>query len=84
MIDCILLTGLLYIAGTDFNGDPYLANIDMIVSVTQDLSVSDTDARPRTMITTTNGVIVEDSTILDVAVGMRTCEAFYIVEEPEQ
>lgn len=77
MIDCIFLAGLFYIAGTDINGDPYFANIDFIAHVVQDISISDTDDTPRTMITTTNGTIVEDLDILDVAVGISRCESIY-------
>jgi hypothetical protein len=77
MIECIVLTGLFYIAGTDINGDPYFANVDMIVSVTEDLSIRDTGIKPRTMITTLNGIIVEDLPIFDVAVGMSSCEGVY-------
>jgi hypothetical protein len=77
MIECIFLAGLFYIAGSDINGDPYFANIDMIVSVTEDLSITDTDNTPRTMITTLNGTIVENVPILDVAVGISRCEGVY-------
>lgn len=77
MIDCIFLAGLFYIAGTDINGDRYFANIDMIVSATQNMSISDTNNTPRTMITTVNGTIVENVDILDVAVGIARCEDLY-------
>jgi hypothetical protein len=77
MIECIYLAGLWYIAGTDINSDRYFVNIDMIVSVSQNMSISDTNSVPRTIIQTVNGTIVEDSDILDVAVGISRCEDLY-------
>jgi hypothetical protein len=77
MIECIFLAGLWYIAGNDINGDRYFANIDMIVSVTQNMSISDAGDEYRTLIQTINGTIVEDTDILDVAVGISRCEDLY-------
>jgi hypothetical protein len=77
MIECIFLAGLWYIAGTDINGDRYFANIDMIVSATQNMSISDGGGSSRTIIQTVNGTIVEDLDILDVAVGISRCEDLY-------
>ena len=77
MIECIYLAGLWYIAGTDINSDRYFVNIDMIVSVSQNMSISDTNSVPRTIIHTVNGTIVEDLDILDVAVGISRCEDLY-------
>lgn len=77
MIECIFLAGLWYIAGVDINNDRYFANIDMIVSVTQNMSISDSGGPPRTIIQTVNGTIVEDTDILDVAIGISRCEDLY-------
>jgi hypothetical protein len=77
MIECIFLAGLWYIAGTDINGDRYFVNIDMIVSATQNMSISDIGGSSRTIIQTVNGTIVEDLDILDVAVGISRCEDLY-------
>jgi hypothetical protein len=43
------------------------------------MSVSDVnnDSRPRTLLHTENGVIVEDLEILDVAVGIARCEELF-------
>lgn len=76
MIDCIFVAGMLFLSGQDWNGDRYLLNIDEIVSVTQDMSVQGT--KPRTLITATNGLIVEDVEILDVAVGIASCEYYFM------
>jgi len=77
MIECMLLAGLWYIAGTDINGDRYFVNIDMIVSATQNMSISDIGGSSRTIIQTLNGTIVEDLDILDVAIGISRCEDLY-------
>jgi hypothetical protein len=77
MIECIFLAGLWYIAGTDINSDRYFVNIDMIVSATQNMSISDIGGSSRTIIQTVNGTIVEDLDILDVAVGISRCEDLY-------
>jgi hypothetical protein len=77
MIECIFLAGLWYIAGNDINGDRYFVNIDMIVSATQNMSISDIGGSSRTIIQTINGTIVEDLDILDVAVGISRCEDLY-------
>lgn len=78
-MDCIFVAGILFMVGTDWNGDRYMINIDQITNVSQNMSISDNqnDMRPRTIITTTNGMIVEDHPILDVAVGISTCEVVY-------
>ena len=78
-MDCVFMAGLLFIVGTDWNGDRYMINIDQITSAYQQMSISDSqdDMRPRTFITTTNGTIVEDIEILDVAFGLGRCEAAY-------
>ena len=78
-MDCIYIAGLLFVVGTDWNGDRYMINYDHITSVSQQMSISDSqdDMRPRTFITTTNGTIVEDVEILDVAFGLGRCEAAY-------
>jgi hypothetical protein len=73
----MLLAGLWYIAGTDINGDRYFVNIDMIVSATQNMSISDMGGSSRTIIQTLNGTIVEDLDILDVAIGISRCEDLY-------
>lgn len=76
-MDCIFIAGLLYLVGTDWNGDRYAVNVDMISHVVEDMSISDLDLRSRTMITTNNGTIVEDLTILDVMTGISMCESYF-------
>lgn len=76
MIDCIIVTGWLFLIGEDWNGDRYMINIDHIVSVSQNMEPG--EVRPRTLISTTNGIIVEDVEILDVAVGISRCEYYYM------
>jgi len=78
-MDCVFMAGLLFMVGTDWNGDRYMINIDQITNVTQQMSISDSqdDMRPRTFITTTNGTIVEDNEIIEVAFGLGRCEAAY-------
>ena len=78
-MDCIFAAGLLFMVGTDWNEDRYMVNIDQITSVVQQMGISDsqTDMRPRTMISTTNETIVEDVEILDVAYALGRCEAAY-------
>lgn len=85
-MDCILVAGIFFLAGTDWNGDRYVLNIDMINHITQAMSISDTDnddPRNRTMITTTNGLIVEDAAILHVISAISTCERYYMDEYAE-
>ena len=76
-MDCMFVAGLLFIVGTDWNQDRQMINIDQITNVTQQMSISDNqdDMRPRTFITTTNGTIVEDAQILEVAFTLGRCEA---------
>jgi hypothetical protein len=76
MMDCIIVAGLLFLVGEDWNGDRYMINIDEIVSVSQNMELD--QVRPRTIISTTNGMIVEDVEILDVAVGISRCEYYYM------
>ena len=78
-MDCVFIAGLLFVVGTDWNGDRYMINIDEITNVTQQMSISDgqDDMRPRTFITTTNGTIVEDNEILEIAFGLGRCEVAY-------
>ena len=78
-MDCIFAAGLLFIVGTDWNGDRYMINIDQITNVTQLMSISDSqdDMRPRTFIRTSGDTIVEDVEILDVAFALGRCEAAY-------
>ena len=78
-MDCVFIAGLLFVVGTDWNGDRYMLNLDQVTSVVQDMSISDSqnDFRPRTMITTRNGTIVEDVDILDVAFAFSVCEQVY-------
>jgi hypothetical protein len=85
-MDCVFMAGLLFMVGTDWNGDRYMINIDQITNVTQQMSISDSqdDMRPRTFITTTNGTIVEDVEILDVAFGLGRCEAAYNAAREQQ
>jgi hypothetical protein len=78
-MDCVFIAGLLFVVGTDWNGDRYMINLDTVTNVVQDMSISDAqnDYRPRTMITTTNGTIVEDVDILDIAYSFSVCEQVY-------
>jgi hypothetical protein len=83
MISCIYLAGLFYIAGYDINNDPYMINIDMISHVVESTSVPDTQTGVsgiRTMITTTNGTVVVNYEIMDVAIGIQDCERYYAIE----
>ena len=86
-MDCVFIAGLLFVVGTDWNGDRYMLNLDTVTNVVQDMSISDTqnDIRPRTMITTTNGTIVEDVDILDIAYTFAVCEQVYdAARNPQQ
>ena len=78
-MDCIFAAGLLFIVGTDWNGDRYMVNIDQLTNITQQMSITDdqSDMRPRTFITSVNGTIVEDAEILDVAFALGRCEVAY-------
>jgi hypothetical protein len=78
-MECIYVAGWLMLAGTDWNGDRYILNIEKFVYAQQVMSVSDVnnDSRPRTLLHTENGVIVEDLEILDVAVGLARCEELF-------
>lgn len=76
MIDCIFIAGLLFMVGEDWNGDRYMINIDEIVSVTQNMDPD--NFQPRTLILTTNGTVVEDVDILDIAQGISMCEYFFM------
>lgn len=80
MIECIYVAGWLYLAGVNWNGDNYFVNIDMISHVEEKMSVSDTNNRYRTLIHTTNGIIVEDVTALDVAVAISSCDYYFMYE----
>lgn len=82
MMDCLYVVGLLFLAGEDWNGDRYLVNLDHIVSITQDMRPE--NFQPRTLITTTNGTIVENLEILDVAVGISYCEQFFYYDYEEE
>lgn len=73
MIECIVLAGNLFLAGVDINGDNYLVNVDYITHVVEDMTRPDQNT-PISLITTTNGTIVEDLTIYDVAEGLMWCE----------
>ena len=80
MISCIFLGGIFYITGYDTNNDPYMVNIDMISHVIEDTSISDIDENfytYKTMITTTNGTVVVNYQIMDVAIGIQDCERYY-------
>jgi hypothetical protein len=83
MISCLFIGGLFFIGGYDINGNPYMVNIDMIAHVVEDVSVKDTAnnfGSFRTMITTTNGTIVTNGDIMDVAIGIEDCERYYAIE----
>jgi hypothetical protein len=82
-MDCIYVAGWLMLAGTDWNGDKYLLNLERFVFAQQVISVSDIDSRPRTLLHTDNGIIVEDLEILDVAVGIARCEEYFFYPEDE-
>jgi hypothetical protein len=81
-MDCIYVAGWLMLAGTDWNGDRYLLNLEKFVYAQQIMSVSDiaNDYRPRTLLHTDNGIIVEDLEILEVAVGIARCEDLFFAE----
>jgi hypothetical protein len=81
MIDCLYLAGWLMLAGDDWNGDHYFINIDHITHVQQNVGVSDTDPRPRTLIYTTNGMIVEDVPIVDIAIAIVSCQGYFLPPE---
>ena len=78
-MDCVLIAGLLFVVGTDWNGDRYMINYDQITTVTQQMSITDSqnDMRSRTIITTTNNIIVEDVDILDAVYAFAMCEQVY-------
>jgi hypothetical protein len=83
MISCLFLGGIFYIAGYDINNDPYIVNIDMISHVIEDTTIPDTHSdfySYRTMITTTNGTVVVNYAIMDVAIGIQDCERYYAIE----
>jgi hypothetical protein len=67
------------LAGTDWNGDRYLLNLEKFVYAQQIMTFSDStnDLRPRTLLHTDNGIIVEDLEILEVAVGIARCEDLF-------
>ena len=84
-MDCIYVAGWLMLAGTDWNGDRYLLNLESFVYAQQMMSISDIadDSRPRTLLHTENGIIVEDLEILDIAVGIARCEEYFFYSENE-
>jgi len=78
-VECIYVAGWLMLAGTDWNGDRFLLNLESFVYAQQIMTFSDStnDLRPRTLIHTENGIIVEDLEILDVAVSIARCEDLF-------
>lgn len=75
MITCYTVVGLLFLVSHDINGDRYLINIDEIVHVIEDSEGF--AGGPITRITTQNGTVVEDESIIAVADAMASCESIY-------
>lgn len=76
MISCVMIAGLFYLAGTDYNGDGYLVSLFSVESVRateQDVLGVTTQIR-----LTSGDIIVEDLELIDVAIGMEECtQAFF-------
>lgn len=82
-MECLLIAGYIWLVGTDWNGDRYMLNAASIVSMNQDMSISDTDdqfmnMRPKTYIQTLNGIIVEDMMLWEVGAELIDCEKYLI------
>lgn len=79
-MDCILLAGLYWLIGTDYDQNRYMIQIDTITNIVQEMSISDqqNDMRPMTRIMTTNGMVIEDHPIIEVVRGIAICEEYWI------
>ena len=76
MISCVMIAGLFYLAGTDYNGDGYFVSLFSVESVRateQDVLGVTTQIR-----LTSGDIIVEDLELIDVAIGMEECTQAFL------
>lgn len=76
MISCVMIAGLFYLAGTDYNGDEYFVSLFSVESVR---AVERDSFGATTQIRLNSGdIIVEDLELIDVAIGMDECTQAFL------